>query len=250
MTDAVTNQPTPAQPAPPAVPSLCPCATHQRDPPIFSGSGAKATFGKGPSLIRLKTLSDRKSADNSPCCLIVTRPPQACFRHCRRPYAPTFVMRLVAKVLGCDPQVTGLNPGCGSCISDGGENVAMVTNTTIAPTAERLRELTADSDNLGAQDVLYVATTLENIVSAGTIEIQRRLSDLKMATVPCFVDVFEQLDDATRVEAYRLAVSEADILRTEVGQLRSKWEEPKLTTLKDSTPPQTTTHQNHLLTRR
>ncbi|XP_037269064.1 uncharacterized protein LOC119160896 isoform X3 [Rhipicephalus microplus] len=51
-------------------------------------------------------------------------------------------------------------------------SMAMVTNTTIAPTAERLRELTADSDNLGAQDVLYVATTLENIVSAGTIEIQ------------------------------------------------------------------------------
>nr|XP_037275477.1 uncharacterized protein LOC119168177 [Rhipicephalus microplus] len=38
-----------------------------------------------------------------------------------------------------------------------------------------------------------------------------------MVTAPCSVDVFEQLDDAIRVEAYRSAVSEADILRTEVG---------------------------------
>ncbi|XP_054920031.1 adhesion G protein-coupled receptor L4-like isoform X1 [Dermacentor andersoni] len=42
----------------------------------------------------------------------------------------------------------------------------------MVPTAERLRELTADSGSLGAQDVLYVATTLENIVSAGAIEVQ------------------------------------------------------------------------------
>ncbi|KAL1436732.1 hypothetical protein MTO96_049411 [Rhipicephalus appendiculatus] len=48
----------------------------------------------------------------------------------------------------------------------------VVTNATIVPTAERLQELTADSENLGAQDVLYVATTLENIVSAGPIEVQ------------------------------------------------------------------------------
>ncbi|XP_037515822.2 adhesion G-protein coupled receptor G6 [Rhipicephalus sanguineus] len=51
-------------------------------------------------------------------------------------------------------------------------SVAKVTNLTMVPTAERLNELTAHSENLGAQDVLYVATTLENIVSAGTIEVQ------------------------------------------------------------------------------
>ncbi|XP_075742234.1 uncharacterized protein LOC142795730 [Rhipicephalus microplus] len=39
MTDAVANQPIPAQPAPSAAPSTCPGATRQRDPPIFSGSG-------------------------------------------------------------------------------------------------------------------------------------------------------------------------------------------------------------------
>lgn len=47
-----------------------------------------------------------------------------------------------------------------------------VTNTTMLPTAQRLQELTAHSEKLGAQDVLYVATTLENIISAGTIEVE------------------------------------------------------------------------------
>ncbi|KAH8040920.1 hypothetical protein HPB51_013090 [Rhipicephalus microplus] len=62
---------------------------------------------------------------------------------------------------------------------------------------------------------------------------QRRLRDPKMATAPCSVDVFEQLDDAAWVEAYQSAVSEADILRTEVGQLRSELDELKLMILKD-----------------
>ncbi|KAH8027059.1 hypothetical protein HPB51_001955 [Rhipicephalus microplus] len=48
-----------------------------------------------------------------------------------------------------------------------------------------------------------------------------------MATTPCSVDVFEQLEDATRVEAYRSAVSEADILRTEVAYVWSELEELK-----------------------
>ncbi|KAL3189050.1 hypothetical protein MRX96_003194 [Rhipicephalus microplus] len=51
-------------------------------------------------------------------------------------------------------------------------SMKVVTNATIVPTAERLQELTVNSEILGAQDMLYVATTLENIVSAGTIEPQ------------------------------------------------------------------------------
>ncbi|KAH8023341.1 hypothetical protein HPB51_012155 [Rhipicephalus microplus] len=62
---------------------------------------------------------------------------------------------------------------------------------------------------------------------------QRRLCEPKMATAPCSVDVFEQLNDAARVEANRSVVSEADVLRTEVGQLKSELEELKLMILKD-----------------
>ncbi|KAH8024698.1 hypothetical protein HPB51_000662 [Rhipicephalus microplus] len=49
-----------------------------------------------------------------------------------------------------------------------------------------------------------------------------------MVTAPCCYDVFEQLDDAARVEAYRSAVSEGDVLRTEVVQLWSELQELKL----------------------
>ncbi|KAH8009734.1 hypothetical protein HPB51_019045 [Rhipicephalus microplus] len=62
---------------------------------------------------------------------------------------------------------------------------------------------------------------------------QRRLRDPKMAAAPCSVNVFEQPDDAARVEAYRSALCEADILRTEMGQLRSELEELKLMILQD-----------------
>ncbi|XP_077528654.1 uncharacterized protein LOC144141029 isoform X3 [Haemaphysalis longicornis] len=44
-----------------------------------------------------------------------------------------------------------------------------VTNGTMDPVADRLRELTADSHSLGSQDIVYVAKTLENIVSAGPV---------------------------------------------------------------------------------
>ncbi|KAH8025500.1 hypothetical protein HPB51_008986 [Rhipicephalus microplus] len=61
-----------------------------------------------------------------------------------------------------------------------------------------------------------------------------RFHDPKMALAPCPVDVVKQLDDAARVEAYRSAVFEADILRTKVGQLRRELEELKLMILKDN----------------
>lgn len=62
---------------------------------------------------------------------------------------------------------------------------------------------------------------------------QRRLREPKMATAPCSIDVFEQLDDAARVEAYRSAVSEAGALKTEVDQLRRELEGLKTMTSKD-----------------
>ncbi|KAH8027405.1 hypothetical protein HPB51_005243 [Rhipicephalus microplus] len=62
---------------------------------------------------------------------------------------------------------------------------------------------------------------------------QRWLRDPKMAMALCSADVFEQLDDAARLEAYRSAVSEADVLRTELSQLRIVLEELKLVILKD-----------------
>lgn len=58
---------------------------------------------------------------------------------------------------------------------------------------------------------------------------QRRLREPKMATAPCSIDVFEQLDDAARVEAYRSAVSEAGALKTEVDQLQRELEGFKTT---------------------
>ncbi|XP_049519581.1 BEN domain-containing protein 5-like [Dermacentor silvarum] len=57
---------------------------------------------------------------------------------------------------------------------------------------------------------------------------QRRLRKPNMATAQCSIDVFEQLDDAARVEAYRTAVSEAGALRTEVDQLRRELEGLKI----------------------
>ncbi|KAH7978625.1 hypothetical protein HPB49_006157 [Dermacentor silvarum] len=49
-----------------------------------------------------------------------------------------------------------------------------------------------------------------------------------MATAQCSIGVFEQLDDATRVEAYRTAVFEAGALRTKVDQLRRELEGLKI----------------------
>lgn len=57
---------------------------------------------------------------------------------------------------------------------------------------------------------------------------QRRLRKPNMATAQCSIDVFEQLDDAARVEAYRTAVSEAGALKTEVDQLRRELEGLKI----------------------
>ncbi|KAH8030611.1 hypothetical protein HPB51_010442 [Rhipicephalus microplus] len=62
---------------------------------------------------------------------------------------------------------------------------------------------------------------------------QRRLRDPKMVTAPCSVNLFEQLDDAAWVKAYRSAVSEDDILNNEEGLLQSKLEELKLMILQD-----------------
>ncbi|KAL1485646.1 hypothetical protein MTO96_031808, partial [Rhipicephalus appendiculatus] len=58
------------------------------------------------------------------------------------------------------------------CIQGDGQPTEAVTNATTNRTAQRLQELTADSKNLGALDVLYVATTLEKIVSGGTLEFE------------------------------------------------------------------------------
>ncbi|KAH7936668.1 hypothetical protein HPB49_002161 [Dermacentor silvarum] len=57
---------------------------------------------------------------------------------------------------------------------------------------------------------------------------QRRLRKPNMAIAQCSIDVFEQLDDAARVEAYRTALSEAGALRTEVDQLRRELEGLKI----------------------
>ncbi|KAK8770196.1 hypothetical protein V5799_013339 [Amblyomma americanum] len=51
-------------------------------------------------------------------------------------------------------------------------SLEVVTKETTVPAADRLQNLTADSGSLAALDVLYVARTLENIVSAGSIGIQ------------------------------------------------------------------------------
>ncbi|KAH6946302.1 hypothetical protein HPB50_012745 [Hyalomma asiaticum] len=50
---------------------------------------------------------------------------------------------------------------------------------------------------------------------------------------PCSTDVFEQLDDAAREEAYRSAVSEIDALKAEVDQLRPELEGLKVVPSKD-----------------
>ncbi|KAH6920036.1 hypothetical protein HPB50_028976 [Hyalomma asiaticum] len=54
-----------------------------------------------------------------------------------------------------------------------------------------------------------------------------------MATALCSTDVFEHLDDASRDEAYRSAVSEAAALKTEVDQLRRELERLKMVPSKD-----------------
>ncbi|KAH7949692.1 hypothetical protein HPB49_014051 [Dermacentor silvarum] len=70
--------------------------------------------------------------------------------------------------------------------------------------------------------------TMETVEQLSTSSGQRRLRKPNMATAQCSIDVFEQLDDAARVEAYRTAVSEAGALKTEVDQLRRELEGLKI----------------------